>query len=303
MRIFVVGGTGFIGFHLIERLLQDGHTVTALVRSPHKTSRLPAGVATVAGDPTRPGHWQEEVRQAEAIINLAGFNIFARWTPKNKKLIRESRIHSTRNIVAALLPDRTPAQTLINASAVGYFGFDDGTDKNEDAPAGKDFLARVCVDWETEAFKASRKGTRVIAARIGIVLASNGGALARMLPAFRLGVAGRLGHGRQWFPWIHLDDLIAIFPFCLNHPEITGPLNCCAPHPVRNLEFTRTLGRVLHRPTILPAPAFAVRLALGELSSVVLEGARVLPGNLLRHGFSFRYPELEPALKGLLASR
>ena len=300
MRLFIVGGTGFIGSHLIPRLLQDGHTVRVLIRSPHKASHLPKGTATVLGDPSVPGPWQEEVRQAEAIINLAGFNIFARWTPKNKRLILESRIHSTRNIVEAITADSVPAQTLINASAVGYYGFDDGTDKTEDAPAGDDFLARVCVEWEKEAFKACHKGTRVITARIGIVLGNDGGALTQMLPAFRLGVAGRLGHGRQWFPWIHIDDLVAIFPFCLDHPEIAGAINCGAPRPVRNLEFTKTLGRLLHRPTILPVPAWAVRLVLGELGAVVLEGPCMVPAVLQKHGFPFRYPELEPALRELL---
>lgn len=300
MRIFVVGGTGFIGSSLIPCLLAAGHTVTALVRSPGKAGQLPAGVKAVAGDPATPGRWQEEIGRAEAIVNLAGHNIFTRWTPTAKRLILESRLAATRNVVEAISPGAVAGQTLINASAVGYFGFDDGTDKNETAPAGEDFLARVCVAWEQEALAASQKGVRVIVARIGIVLGKNGGALGQMLPAFRLGVAGRLGSGRQWFPWIHLDDLVAIFPFCLDHPEFSGPLNCCAPSPVRNEEFTRTLGRVLHRPTILPVPAWAVRLALGELGNVVLEGARMVPERLTRHGFPFRYPELEPALRNLV---
>lgn len=301
MRIFVVGGTGFIGSHLLPRLLHDGHLVKALVRSPRKATRLPAGVEAVAGDPSTPGPWQEEVRQAEAIINLAGFNIFARWTATNKALIRDSRIRSTRNIVDAITTAPTnPAPTLINASAVGYFGLDDGSEKTESSPAGSDFLARVCVEWEQEAFKACQKGARVVTARIGIVLGSDGGALQKMLPAFRLGVAGRLGHGRQWFPWIHIDDLVAIFSFCLAHPEITGPVNCSAPFPVTNQEFTKTLGHVLRRPTILPVPGWAVRLALGELSAVVLESPRMVPKTLLQHHFPFRYPKVETALRGLL---
>ncbi|MEW6593316.1 MAG: TIGR01777 family oxidoreductase [Thermodesulfobacteriota bacterium] len=301
MRIFVVGGTGFIGSHLLPRLLHDGHEVRALIRSPRKAARLPDGVAAVAGDPSQPGPWQEEVRQAGAVINLAGFNIFARWTAKNRALIRDSRIRSTRHIVEAISADiSSQAPVLISASAVGYFGFDDGTDKGEDAPAGDDFLARVCVDWEKEAFKACHKGARVITARIGIVLGADGGALTRMLPAFRLGVAGRLGNGRQWFPWIHINDLVAILSFCLDHAEINGPVNCCAPSPVTNREFTRTLSRVLRRPAILPVPGWVVRLALGELSAVVLKSPRMVPAVLMKHRFPFRYPELEPALCELL---
>ncbi len=300
MRIFIVGGTGFIGSHLIPRLLQDGHTVRVLVRSPGKASQLPAGTGVVAGDPTMPGHWRNEVRNAEAIINLAGFNIFARWTAKNKHLIRDSRILSTRNIVEAIVPDITPAQTLINASAVGYYGGNGDADKNEDALAGDDFLARVCVDWEKEAFKACHKGTRVITTRFGIVLGRGGGALTKMLPAFRLGIAGRLGSGRQWFSWIHVDDLVALFPFFLDHPEIAGAVNCCAPHPVRNVDFTKTLGRVLRRPTILPVPRLVVEAALGELGTVVLDGARMVPGVLIKHRFPFRYPDLDSALQEIV---
>ena len=300
MRIFIVGGTGFIGQALIPNLLAAGHTVKALVRSPGKADLLPAGVEAVSGDPMTPGPWQDEVRAAESIINLAGYNIFARWTRKNKELIRTSRINTTKNIVDAITADTTHPQTLINASAVGYFGAGDDEEKNEDAPAGDDFLARVCVDWEKEAFKACHKGTRVVTTRIGIVLGKSGGALAKMLPAFRLGVAGRLGSGQQWFPWIHIDDLVAIFRFCIDQPEVSGPINCCAPQPVRNMEFTQTMGEILHRPTLLPVPAWAVKLALGELGMVVLEGSRMVPGALLKHGFSFHYPDIHAALREIL---
>lgn len=298
MRIFVVGGTGFIGSHLVPHLLHEGHRVTVLTRSSRKA--LPTGVEAVKGDPLIPGPWQDAVRTAEVIVNLTGSNIFTRWTPKAKALIHDSRVLSTKNIVDAIAPGATPSQTLINASAVGYYRAQDDAEKTEDAPAGDDFLARVCVDWEKEAFKACHKGTRVITTRFGIVLGRDGGALTKMLPAFRLGIAGRLGNGQQWFPWIHIDDLVAIFPFFLDHPEIAGAVNCCAPHTVRNLEFTKTLGRVLHRPTILPVPRLVVEAALGDLGSVILDGPRMVPAVLMKHRFPFRYPDLESALQEIV---
>lgn len=299
MRIFLAGGTGFLGSALVPRLLETGHTVTALVRSKKKAHLLPPGVTQVSGDPTLPGRWQDEVRASEAIINLCGQSIMARWTPKVKKMIQDSRVLSTRHIVEAIDPAAPMKQTLINASAAGYFGLNGDADKDEDAPAGSDFLARVCIDWEKEAFKACHKGTRVVTTRFGVVLSKKGGALPKMLPAFKLGVAGRLGSGRQWFPWIHLDDLLAALLFCLDHPEITGAVNCCAPIPVSNAGFTKALGAALHRPTVLPVPRFAVKLALGELGNILLGGSRVVPGVLVKHHFPFQYPDITSALTEL----
>lgn len=300
MRIFIVGGTGFVGRALSARLAAEGHDVQVLSRSPDKAGHLPEGVAAVVGDPTRPGPWQEQAAKAEVIINLAGASIFSRWTPEIKQRIRDSRILTTRNLVAAMKPDRPDGQTLINAGAAGYFGFANQEPCPEATPAGDDFLARVCVDWEQEAQQAAAKGCRVVITRFAVILDPEGGALNKMLPAFRLGFGGRLGHGRQWFPWIHLADLLEIFLFLLAHPKIAGPVNCAAPEPARNEEFTRELGRALHRPVLMPVPGWLPRLLLGEMSTVLLEGNRMIPKVLTNNGFLFRFPTIRQALVDLV---
>lgn len=299
MNVFIAGGTGFIGQVLIKKLLLNGHTVTALVRNPKKLEGLSSQLRLVPGSPLVPGPWQQELASHEIIINLTGASIFTRWTPAAKKIILHSRVASTRNIVEAI-PGRTPSPiTLINASASGYYGPCQNEEKHETAPHGTDFLATVCQAWEEEALQARGKA-RVLLMRIGIVLGKDNGALAKMLPAFRLGIGGKLGHGQQWFPWIHQDDLASAILFCMENKALAGPVNLNAPTPVHNSEFTATLGRVLHRPTFLVVPAFAVRLVLGELSSVVLEGCKMMPGMLAANGFSFRFPTLQPALEDIL---
>lgn len=299
MKIFIAGSTGFLGQTLIRRFLQEGHTVTALARSPRKLGDLAPRIRVVSGSPLVPGPWQQELAGHEMIINLTGTNIFTRWTSAAKEMILRSRIDSTRNIVEAIADHPASPVTLINTSASGYYGFCNDEEKYEDALPGGDFLASVCTAWEHEANRAQGKA-RVILMRIGIVLGENGGALAKMLPGFRLGVAGKLGHGRQWFPWIHLDDLTSAILFCMENSAIHGPVNLSAPAPVRNSEFTTILGKVLHRPTFLAVPGVVVRLVLGELSGVVLEGCRMMPGVLTANGFSFRFPTLRPALEDIL---
>ena len=299
MKIFIVGGTGFLGQALIGKLLQEGHAVTALARNPKKLGKLAPQIRLVSGSPLIPGPWQQELAGQEVIINLTGTNIFTRWTPAAKEMILHSRIASTRNIVEAMPNQAASPVTFINTSASGYYGFCGDEEKYEDALPGSDFLASVCKAWEHEANRAEGKA-RVILMRIGIVLGKNGGALAKMLPGFRLGVAGKLGHGRQWFPWIHLDDLTNAILFCMKNSEVHGPVNLSAPAPVRNAEFTSIMGRVLHRPTFLAVPGFALRLVLGELSSVVLEGCKMMPGVLMANGFSFRFPKLQPTLEDIL---
>jgi len=299
MNIFIAGGTGFIGQALIKKLLQQGYAVTALARNPAKLGEFSGQVRLVPGSPLIAGPWQQEVAGHEVIVNLTGATIFTRWTPAAKQMILYSRVAATRNIVEAIPAQADSPLTLINASASGFYGFCRDEEKQETDPPGAGFLASVCQAWEKEANRAQGKA-RVVLMRTGVVLGKNGGALGAMLPAFRLGLGGKLGHGRQWFPWIHLDDLTSALVFLMENREIRGPVNLSAPTPVRNEEFTKCLGQALHRPTFLATPGFAIRLALGELSSVVLEGCRVIPGVLRENGFSFRFPELQPALEDIL---
>ena len=302
MKVFIAGGTGFIGQTLIRKLLQQGHDVTALARNPAKLGELSGQVRLIPGSPLIPGPWQQEVAGHEVIVNLTGTSIFSRWTPAAKKMILYSRVAATRNIVEAIPAQADSPLTLINANAAGYYGFCRDEEKYEADPPGTDFLASVCQAWEDEAKQAQGKA-RIVLMRTGVVLGKNGGALSVMLPAFRLGLGGKLGHGRQWFPWIHLNDLTNAIIFLMENKAIHGPVNLSAPNPVRNKEFTKCLGKIIHRPTFLAVPGFAIRLALGELSSVVLEGCRMMPGVLLKNGFSFRFPELQPALEDILKKR
>lgn len=301
MNIFLAGSTGFVGSALAHHLVGKGHQVSALVRSTGRAGNLPAAAEIVNGDPTRPGPWQQAAARAEVIINLTGTSIFKRWNPANKQNIMNSRVLSTRNLVAALAgAETTPPRTLINTSAAGYYGYADDELKTEKSPPGHDFLAEVCLAWEREAMAAQRLGHRVVLTRLGVVLGPGGGALSRILPAFRLGLGGRLGHGRQGFPWIHLDDLLEIYSFLVEQPGISGPVNCTAPQILNNAEFTTALGRALHRPTPLPAPGFMLRLLLGEMSSMLLQGSRVQPTILEESGFSFRFPRIDQALDDLV---
>lgn len=302
MNVFIAGGTGFIGQTLIEKLLLSGHAVTALARNPKKIVGLSPQLRMISGSPLIPGPWQQELANHEVIINLTGTSIFTRWTPAAKKMILYSRVAATKNIVEAIATRGSSPLTLINASAAGYYGFCQDEEKYETDPPGGDFLASVCKAWEHEANRAQGKA-RVVLMRTGVVLGADGGALAKMLPAFRLGIGGKLGHGRQWFPWIHREDLTSAILFCMENREIAGPVNLCASAPVSNAELTSILGRVLHRPTFLAVPGFTIRLVLGELSSVVLEGCKMMPGVLMANGFSFRFPKLQTALEDILGKR
>ena len=299
MRILMTGGTGFVGPHIASRLAKEGHEVTLLVRPGERARADSAGITFLEGDPTRPGPWQEAVRDHDGAINLAGASIFTRWTEEQKKLIRESRLTTTRHLVEAIGSTGRPF-TLLSTSAVGYYGFHGDEELTEGSPPGKDFLATLAVDWEREAQKAADKGVRVVITRFGIVLGAKGGALGQMIPLFRKFAGGPIGSGRQWFSWVHLRDLTEAFVFLLARPEITGPVNVCSPNPVRNRDLARALGKVLHRPSLLPAPAFMVRLVLGEFGSVVLKGQRVVPRLLLDSGFTFRYPDIEGALMSII---
>lgn len=302
MKIFITGASGFVGCFLAKHMQQLGHEITALVRSPKSAGRLPSGVSIVQGNPTLAGSWQQGVKDHDVIINLAGASIFTPWTSKARQLILESRILTTRNLVDALKGARH-GTVLLSTSAVGYYGGrDDDHVLDESSPPGRDFLAEVGVKWEAEALRAKGFGIRVILPRFGIVLGKDGGALPRMLPAFKNYAGSALGSGKQWFPWIHVDDLFRIFVFLSERDDVHGPVNCVSPSPVTNGEFTRTLAKVLKKPLIMPAvPRFVLRTILGEFADVLLKGQRVVPRRLLALGFEFQFPSLEQALEDLLA--
>jgi uncharacterized protein (TIGR01777 family) len=305
MRILITGATGFIGSHLVHRLLGEGHAVVALTRNVQAARRvLPSGCECRAWKPAASPK-AAVLGGADAIVNLAGEGIFdRRWTPARKQILRKSRVAGTRALVRALaaLPAAERPTTLIAASAIGYYGDRGDEELDEAAAAGSDFLAEVCQAWEHEAFAAEELSGRVAVIRIGVVLGKNGGALQKMLLPFQLGLGGRLGSGRQWMSWIHVDDLVGLFAYAIEHTEVSGVLNGVAPVPVTNAEFTAALGRAVHRPAVLPVPATVLRLALGEMSTVLLTSQRVLPRAAQRLGFEFRYPEIGPALADLCSA-
>jgi len=300
MNVFIAGGTGFIGVTLANSLTAGGHDVTVL--GQHARSRpthLDPSVRVVTGDGRQPGGWQDHVAAGNLIVNLAGASIFSRWTAAGKKRIEESRVLTTRNIVDAL-PSGAAKAALLSTSAVGYYGFRGDEELSEGTSPGSDFLAGVCRRWEEEALKAERKGARVIITRFGIVLGKGGGALSRMLPLFRMGLGGRLGDGEQWFSWIHMDDLTGALKFLLNNESASGPYNLTSPGPVKNRELAASLGRALHRPAHLPAPAPLIRLMMGEMGNVLLKGQRVVPARLQEAGFVFKHADLAGAIADVL---
>jgi len=300
VRILITGGTGFVGTRLTSHLIRDGNEVTVLTRSVRGPEKEAAGISYLQGDPTRQGPWQEAVKDHDAVVNLAGASIFSKWTDEQKQAIRDSRVSTTRNIVEGISSHPGKKTLLFSASAVGYYGFCRDEELTETSPPGSDFLARIAVEWEGEAVKAAGKGARVVIARFGIILGEQGGALGRMIALFKKYVGGPIGSGKQWFSWIHIDDLARAFEFVLEHPEISGPVNTCSPHPVRNKDLAKALGKALRKPSFIPAPGFMVKWVLGEFGSVILEGQRVIPERLLARGFSFRYPDIENALGSIL---
>lgn len=300
MKILIPGGSGFVGSNLTKLLVNKGHEVTVMSRSPKKGPGSHSQVNFIAADTTKPGLWQQVVENFDMIINLAGVSINKRWDENHKILLRDSRILTTRNVVDAIPLQNSQRVTLINASGVGYYGFTRDEELSEDAPPGSDFLARLAQDWEAEAQKAKLKRVRVVIARLGIVLGRDGGALNEMLRPFRYFVGGRLGNGLQWFPWIHISDLCRVILFVIEKSTLEGPVNCVAPNPVRNVDLARAIGKALKRPWFVPAPAFMIRLILGEFGSVTLEGQRALPKALLDNGFQFEFTNIENALRDLL---
>ncbi len=297
MRVFVTGATGLIGRALTASLVADGHGVVALSRS-ETPAGLPAGARVVTGDPAVAGPWQDELAACDACVNLAGEPVAGgRWTEERRKRIRDSRVLSTRN-VAAVTGTGGPA-VLVSGSAIGYYGPRGDEVIDETFPPGNDFLGHLALEWE-EATRAAARRARVVLVRTGIVLSAGGGALPRLVLPFRLLAGGPIGDGGFWQSWIHVADQVGILRMALENGAAEGPVNATAPDPVRNRDLARSLGRVLSRPSLLRAPAFAVRAALGEMAEVVLASQRVVPMRALALGYRFRFPSLEPALRDLL---
>jgi uncharacterized protein (TIGR01777 family) len=299
MTIVLAGGSGFLGRALHRHFDHAGHVVRTL-------SRRPAGPGEVKWQPDgTTGPWADALADADVIVNLAGESLAGtRWNAARKDALRSSRILPARSIARALAELPARPRILITCSAIGFYGAHDDEPVSEDTPPGADFLARLCVDWEHEAAAAASTTTRVTIVRTGLVLHPDGGALKPMLLPFRLGIGGPLGSGRQYWSWIHLDDWVALLAWLATPTgaELTGvsAWNATAPGPVTNAEFSRILGRVLHRPAVIPVPEFALRLALGEFAQFLTVGARVLPVHAERAGFRFQYSALEPALRDLL---
>jgi uncharacterized protein len=307
VRVAVAGATGLIGSALTAALSARGDQVVGLVRSERSAERLRDQLAEIElwPEPKEAPPPAKALAGADAVVNLLGAPVAQRWTESAKQEILDSRVLSTRALVAGLrgLPSAQRPATLINGSAVGHYGSRGAEPLDESASAGSDFLAEVTKGWEREALAASElSGVRVAVLRTGVVLSRKGGALGQMLPPFRFGVGGPVAGGRQFVPWIHLDDEVGAILHCLDDPGCAGPLNLVSPNPVTNAELSKALGRVLHRPAIVPVPAVAMKLLFGEMSTVVIGGQRALPGALEQAGYRFAFPELEPALRDLLSS-
>lgn len=301
MKILISGSSGFIGTALVEALAHGGHTVCRLVRPQSARLGGPQGRA-VRWDPLSGEMDSAAAEGTEAVVNLAGASIAeGRWSDARKRVLRSSRVDATRQLVSALFRLARPPQVFVSASAIGYYGDRGDEELAEQSPAGNDFLATLARDWEAEATRAARFGARVVLLRFGLVLARHGGALPRMLLPFRLGLGGRLGSGKQWMSWLTLTEVVGIIRYALGTAALRGPANAVTPNPVRNADFTGILGRVLRRPTLFPAPAVALRLALGEMAqALLLSSQRVLPRELEELGYGFEQPRLEPALRALL---
>lgn len=318
MRVFVTGGTGLVGSHLVKRLRDRGDHVMLLTRRPDAaTSFAGPNCAIIPGDPTQPGTWVHAVADCDAVVNLAGEGLFnRRWNQEFKDQIRTSRVKATENIVAALGQSGTAAtvsdrpvsrearrRVLVNASAIGIYGPHGDEELSEDSLPGNDFLATVCVDWEKAAEPAAAHGVRLVLLRTGIVLAKDGGALKQMLTPFKMFVGGPVGDGKQWMSWIHIDDEVGLILYALDNAGVNGPLNATAPKPVTNRDFATALGKTLGRPSFMPTPGFMLGFMLGESAQIVTSGQRVLPRKAIDTGYQFKFTDVEAALRDLLANR
>lgn len=307
MKVAITGATGFVGSRLVEKLHADKHQIMVLTRSQDRARRVfPSdaypNVEIVAYTPTQSGKWQESISGCDGVVNLAGAPIAdERWTPARKQEILDSRQLGTQKIVEAIAKANSKPSVLVNSSAIGYYGTSETATFDENSGAGNDFLAEVCQAWEAEAQKVKDAGTRLVILRTGIVLGM-GGAVAKMLLPFKMYAGGPIGSGRQWFSWIHRDDLANLIIQALTRSDIEGVLNATAPNPVRMNEFSKTFGDAMNRPSWLPVPDFALEILLGDAAKVVLEGQQVLPKRTQGYGFNYQYPALKPAIEEVLTS-
>ncbi|MFI4984850.1 MAG: TIGR01777 family oxidoreductase [Solirubrobacterales bacterium] len=305
LRVTVTGATGLIGTTLVAALRDRGAQVTVLSRDPERARARLGSSGQPALEAMR---WEPMSEPApamalagrDAVVHLAGENVAQRWTTTAKQAIRESRVTGTRNLLEGLAVADPRPRTLVSGSAIGYYGSHGEEPLDEDAPAGADFLAGVCAAWEREADRARELGVRVVQVRTGVVLDSGGGALARMLTPFRLGVGGPVAGGRQYISWIHSEDLVGLTLAALEDERWSGPINATAPEPVSNRDFSRALGKALRRPSLLPVPGVALRVIYGEMSQIITAGARALPAKPLVLGYRFRHPRLDEALRSAL---
>jgi len=303
MRVTLTGATGRIGRSLVEALTGRGDDATVLTRDPDGArAKLPAGVEAVRWDPKAGPAPAEALSGRDAVVHLAGEDVGQRWSGKVKQEILDSREQGTRNLVAGIAAAEPRPRVLVSASAAGYYGPHGDEPVDERAPAGDDFLADVCVRWEREAGAAEALGLRVVTMRTGIVLDAEGGALSKMLPPFRLGAGGPVAGGKQYMPWIHLDDVVGLYLRAIDDERWSGPVNVSAPHPVTNKAFSKALGRALKRPAVSPVPAFALKALYGEMSMIVLNGVNMVPARATGElGYTFAHPELDEALSSTLA--
>ncbi|HSA61777.1 MAG TPA: TIGR01777 family oxidoreductase [Nitrospiraceae bacterium] len=304
MHIVVTGGTGFIGRALCKSLVREGHRVSILTRNAREASCLLGAIVTaVEWNGRESGAWEQSLEGADAVINLAGAPIAdARWTDARKRLLTDSRVLTSRLLVAAMSRCSSKPRTLISASGIGYYGASDDRLLDEGAARGQGFLADLCLAWEAEALRAAESGTRVVLLRTGMVLEQDGGALPKMLVPFRLFAGGPIMPGTQWVSWIHRRDHVGLIQWALATPGVSGPLNTVAPGAVTMTQFCDVLGRVLRRPSWLPVPGLALQVGLGELGTLMTTGQRVNPAKALSAGYVFHYPALEPALRAILTN-
>jgi uncharacterized protein len=306
MKIAITGATGLVGTRLVEKLSGEGNSIIVFTRNPNKAQKIfPAAafpnLEVVGYTPQESGDWQQKISGCDAVVNLAGEPIAERWTQQQKQAIMESRQLGTRKIVEAIAQAAEKPQVLVSGSAIGYYGTSETAQFDESSSPGSDFLAEVCKQWEAEAQKVKELGVRLVILRIGIVLA-NGGALGKMIGPFKMFAGGPIGSGRQWFSWIHRDDLVNSIALAIASQEMTGVYNATAPNPVRMSQLSQTLGEVLNRPSWLPVPDFVLEILLGDGAIVVLEGQQVLPKNIQGINFNYQYPQLKPALQEIISS-